>query len=211
MAFVEWEMQGTEFTNCNCHWGCPCQFNSLPDKGHCRAHVFMQIDKGHFGDVKLDGLCWGVLLAWPGAVHQGNGTMMSVIDERADTRQRAALEAISHGKETEPGTLVWQVFSTTMTKFLPTQYKPIELTMDIAARTAKLRVPGVSEGSVEPIRNAVTGAEQKARLVLPDGFEFLEAELASGSARSSSAIELNLDHTHAHLAKVHWSTHGVVR
>jgi hypothetical protein len=58
MAFVEWNMQGTELANCNCNWGCPCQFNSLPDKGHCRAHAFIQIDKGHFGDVKLDDLRW---------------------------------------------------------------------------------------------------------------------------------------------------------
>ena len=55
---VEWSMQGTEFANCNCSVGCPCQFNALPTHGHCRAHTFVQIEKGYFGDVSLDGLRW---------------------------------------------------------------------------------------------------------------------------------------------------------
>lgn len=211
MAFVEWNMQGTELSNCNCNWGCPCQFNSLPDKGHCRAHTFIQIDKGHFGDVKLDGLRWGILAAWPGAVHQGNGSFMTVIDERADAKQRAAIEAISHGKETEPGSLIWQVFSTTVTTFLPTQFKPIDLAIDVNARTGKVRVPGLIDCDIEPIKNPVSGDPQQARVVLPNGFEFTEAEFASGNARSSGAIELVFDHSHAHLAPIHWSTHGVVR
>lgn len=29
MALTEWSLQGTEFANCNCNWGCPCQFNGL--------------------------------------------------------------------------------------------------------------------------------------------------------------------------------------
>jgi hypothetical protein len=211
MAFVEWKMQGTEVSNCNCATGCPCQFNSLPTHGNCRAHAFIQIDKGHFGDVKLDGLRWGILAAWPGAVHQGSGTFMTVIEERADTKQRAAIEAISHGKETDPGSLIWQVFSTTVTNFLPTQFKPIDLALDVEARTARLRVPGLLECTVDPIKNPVTGDPQRVYVTLPNGFEFTQAEFASGKAKSNGAIELAFDNTHAHLAPIHWSTHGVVR
>lgn len=211
MAFVEWSMQGTALANCSCHTGCPCQFNSLPSTGYCRAHEFVQIERGHFGDVELDGLRWGILAAWPGAVHQGNGQFMTVIDERADARQRAAIEAVSHGKETEPGTLIWQVFSTTVTKFHPTLYKPIELTMDLKARTGTVHVPGLIDSDIAPIRNPVTGEPQHVYVTLPDGFEFIEAEFASGKAKAGGAIELAFDNTHAHLAKIHWSTHGVVR
>ena len=57
---------------------------------------------------------------------------------------------MSHGRETEPGTLIWQVFSTTVTEFLPTLYKPIELTIDYSARTARVKVPGVVEGRPSP-------------------------------------------------------------
>src|SRR4051812_27280657 len=83
MKFVEWSMQGVEVVNCNCATGCPCQFNSLPTYGNCCAWGFVQIDKGHFGDVPLDGLRWGILGSWPGAIHQGNGTFQTIVDDKA--------------------------------------------------------------------------------------------------------------------------------
>jgi hypothetical protein len=48
---------------------------------------------------------------WPGPVHEGNGTMQLVIDERADERQRDALVKILSGQETEEMATVWWVFS----------------------------------------------------------------------------------------------------
>lgn len=211
MTLTEWHMQGTEFTNCNCDWGCPCQFNGSPSRGHCRALSFVQIERGHFDNVELDGLRWGILAAWPGPIHHGDGTLQAIIDQRADAKQQAALEAIAHGRETEPGTLIWQVFSTTVTRFLPTLVKPIELRIDVDQRTATLYVPGVIDGEAEPIRNRVTGAAHRVRVVLPAGFEFTEAEFASGRSSATGAIEMDFSATHAHLARVNWSTHGIVR
>ena len=82
MKLVDWSMQGVEFANCNCAIGCPCQFNALPTHGNCRAHTFVQIDKGRFGNVKLDGLRWGIMAMWPGPIHLGNGTFQAIVDER---------------------------------------------------------------------------------------------------------------------------------
>ena len=211
MQLVEWSMQGVEFANCNCALGCPCQFNALPTHGNCRAHTFVQIEHGHFGDVPLDGLRWGIMASWPGPIHLGNGTFQSVVDERADTRQRAALEAVSQGRETEPGKLIWQVFSAMVTKVLPTLFKPIDLAIDLPARTARVNVPGVIESDAASIRNEMTGADHRVRITLPTGFEFTESEFVSGNAKTSGAIELNFAGTHAHLSRIHWSTHGVVR
>jgi hypothetical protein len=206
MKLVEWSMQGVEFGNCNCDVGCPCQFNALPTHGDCRAHTFVQIEKGRFGDVPLDGLRWGILASWPGPIHLGNGTFQAIVDERADPKQRAALEAISHGQETE------QVFSTTITKALPTLFKPIELAIDVKARTAIVKVPGVAEFSAASIKNPMTGADHQVRVTLPTGFEFTEAEFVSGKGKATSdPIVLEFDGTHAHLARIHWGTHGVVR
>jgi hypothetical protein len=212
MKLTEWSMQGVEVVNCNCATGCPCQFNSLPTYGNCCAWGFVQIDKGRYGDVPLDGLRWGIMAAWPGAIHQGNGTFQTIIDEKADAKQRAALEAVSHGKDTEPGTHNWQVFSTTVTKFLPTLVKKIELTIDAKARTAKARVAGLLDGSVSPIKNPVTGQEHVSRITLPNGFEFTHADVAAGTVKAKSdGIDLDFHGTHAHFANIHWSTHGVVR
>lgn len=211
MALVEWNMQGWEVANCNCDWGCPCQFNQLPTHGNCKAYVFVHIDHGRFGDVVLDGLRWGIIAAWPGAVHQGNGTMQAVVDARADAHQRAALEAVAMGRETEPMKLVWSVFAAMTSTFLPTLARTIDLVADIDERTATIRVPGLVDGVVSPITNARTGLPHRARVTLPDGFEFTEAEFASGTATVGGEIPLDFTRTHAHFARVHWGTHGVVR
>ncbi|HZF17107.1 MAG TPA: DUF1326 domain-containing protein [Steroidobacteraceae bacterium] len=211
MALVEWSIEGTEFANCNCYVGCPCQFNALPSHGHCRAHTFVQVDKGHFGKVKLDGLRWGIFGMWPGPIHLGNGTFQAVIDERADTEQRAALDAIAHGRETEPGTLIWNVFAAMVSKNLPTLYKRIDLKIDVKKGTALVTVPGLIDSTASPIANPVTGNPHRVHVSLPTGFEFSEAEFTAGKAQTQGDIDLRFDNTHAHLAQIHWSTHGVVR
>lgn len=212
MKHVEWSMQGTEFVNCNCAVGCPCQFQSLPTHGNCEAYGFVQIDQGRFGDTSLDGLRWGILAKWPGPIHEGKGTFQAIVDERADAKQRAAIEAVAHGKETEPGTLIWQVFSTTVTKFLPTLFKPIELKIDYAKRSATAKVPGVVEGEAQPIWNEKSNKPVPAKLVMPAGFEFSEAEVVRGTGRTTNGtIDLDFTETHAHLARIHWSNRGVVR
>jgi len=103
------------------------------------------------------------------------------------------------------------VFSAMVTKLLPTLYKPIDLAIDLTVRSARLSVPGVIESSAAAIRNPVTGLEHRARVTLPTGFEFTEADFVTGKARTTGPIDLQFDDTHAHLARIHWSTHGVVR
>ena len=51
---IQWDLHGRLFANCNCAYGCPCQFNALPTQGHCQAVVGIEIDKGHHGDTGLD-------------------------------------------------------------------------------------------------------------------------------------------------------------
>jgi hypothetical protein len=60
-----WEIKAKEFVNCNCAYGCPCQFNALPTHGNCQAAVAMEIEQGHYGDVKLDGLRIGGTISGP--------------------------------------------------------------------------------------------------------------------------------------------------
>ena len=49
-------IRGTEFANCNCAWGCPCQFGAKTTYGHCEAVVCGHIEEGNFNDTNLDGL-----------------------------------------------------------------------------------------------------------------------------------------------------------
>ena len=210
-TLTEWIIKGSEIANCNCACGCPCQFGQLPTHGFCEAYTFVQIETGRFGDVTLDGLRWGILAHWPGPIHMGNGTLQVIVDPRADAAQRAAIEAVAQGRDTEPGKIVWNVFAGMVTTFLPTIYTTIELEIDVENRVAALRVPGVVSGTIEPIRNPVTGQASRARVTLPNGFEFTDAEFAAGTCQAIGEIKLDFENTHAHLANIHWTTHGVVR
>ena len=107
---IDWYMESTNFGSCNCDYSCPCQFEALPTQGDCRGFEVVRIEKGHFGDVDLTGLCFSVIYAWPGPVFEGGGELQAVIDERADERQRAALTSIITGQETEEAATHWWVF-----------------------------------------------------------------------------------------------------
>ena len=208
---IEWRIKGREFANCNCDYGCPCQFNALPTHGNCEAAVGFQIDQGHFGDVKLDGLRAAGIYSWPKAVHEGNGTMQLIVDEKADEAQRDALLRIMRGEETEPMTTMWSVYAAMTTTILEPLFKPIDFEVDVEARTARLSVPGVIEGRGEPIRNPVTGNIHRARIDLPHGFEYEIAEIGSGTTKTMGGIELNLENSYGQFAELHLSNTGVVR
>jgi hypothetical protein len=211
MAHVDWAIQGPELSTCNCDWGCPCQFNARPTQGDCRAAVGMRIDRGHFGDVRLDGLHWVSLLAWPAAIHEGDGEVLAIVDERADERQRAAILKILAGEETEPGATIFNALAATLTTVHQPQFLPIEFEIDFAGRTGRFAVPGVVEARSEPIRNPITGAPHHARLVLAEGFEFAEAEFASSTTRASGLVTHDWTQRHAHLAMLHLTPGGPVR
>src|SRR5262245_36542476 len=101
MAQIDWYIEGVEVSNCNCDYACPCQFeSSRPTHGDCRGFAAVRIDKGHFGDVMLDGLCGALIYAWPGPIYEGNGECQAIIDEGGDRKQRDTLATVLYGGET---------------------------------------------------------------------------------------------------------------
>jgi hypothetical protein len=211
MANVDWRLTGPEISTCNCYWGCPCQFNSRPSFGHCDAVMAMRIDRGHFGDVALDGVKWAGVYRWPRAIHEGNGEAMVVIGEGADERQRSALRTILAGKETEPGATVFNVFAATFTKVHKPVVRPIAFEVDLARCTGSFAVEGMFEATAGPIANPVTGAQHRATLSLPGGFEFQSAEFASSTARAQLPVVLQWEQRHAHLAMLDIGPRGPIR
>ncbi|HEX5455520.1 MAG TPA: DUF1326 domain-containing protein [Stellaceae bacterium] len=206
---TEWEVKATELVNCNCNYGCPCQFNALPTHGDCRAAIGYEIEAGHFGGVKLDGLRAVLMVSWPGPIHHGNGTMQLIVDQRADDAQRDALLKILTGQETDDMATVWWVFSAMSPNKLEPLFRAIEYEVDVEARRGRFRVAGIVETTGEPIRNPVTGAEHRARIDLPNGFEYRTAEMGSATTRASGAIALpGIENSYAQFAHLHLSNRG---
>ena len=206
-----WEIDALELANCNCNFGCPCQFNSLPTHGNCEAAVGIIINKGFYGDQRLDGLKVAFTATWPGAIHQGNGTMQLVIDSAANPKQRAALQSIFSGGDTEDMATVFWVYNKMSPNQLETLFKPIDAVIDLEARTGHVHVPGVFQLDAQPIRNPVTGAETRSRINLPRGFEFRQAEVASGTTKTQGAVSLKANQaTHAHFCRIYMNGKGVI-
>jgi hypothetical protein len=107
-------------------------------------------------------------------------------------------------------TVFW-VFNRMSPNQLETLFQPIDAAIDIDARRGHVHVPGVFQMEAEPIRNPVTGAEARSRIDLPMGFEFRQAEVASGTTRTEGAIRLNANQaTHAHFARLYMNGKGVI-
>src|SRR5687768_8587588 len=159
----------------------------------------MKIDEGYFGDVKLDGVVFGIMGQWPGAIHEGNGKLLVYVDEKASAKQRAAIVDIVHGKHSAEGT-IFHIFSAMCPTKLEPVFKPIEFTLDAKQRTATVRIAGMLEASGEPIRNPITNDPHFPKLVLPNGFEFKEAEFASGTLKATGPIKIAREKGHAHFA-----------
>lgn len=208
MAHVSWKMKGRWVKNCNCAYGCPCDFNARPTHGHCEGMVGMHIDEGHFGDVDLSGLRWAAVYHWPGALHEGNGTILPIIDERADAEQRNALLTILSGKEQNEGTF-FHIVSLIVSTVLEPKFLPVEFAFDLDRRTARFAAPGVFETVSEPIKNPVTGTEHRIRVNMPEGFEYSMAEIASAAVnRGMGDIKYDWPHSHSSLAHVTHTPQG---
>lgn len=206
---TEWRIEGPHFINCNCAYGCPCQYVALPTDGTCKAVVAFRIDRGHFGDTRLDGLMAFNTYSWPGAIHMGNGTMQTIIDERADDAQRRALKAIMQGEGAEAGSVMLVIYRAMCPNYHEPLFKPITMELDMQKRTARLSVPGLIETTVEPLKNPVTGAEHRARIDLPMGKEFRIAEVASGVTKATGAVPLAFVNSHAHFADATLTSRGL--
>ena len=185
-----WEIKGREFGNCNCDYGCPCQFNALPTHGHCRGLAVFDIEAGFHGTTRLDGLRAAGIFRWPGPIHEGKGEGVHIIDKRATPEQREALLRILRGEDTEPGATVFQRLRLDLRQAARADHRRHRVRARHRGRTARAHIEGVLEMRGAPILNPVTGAEHRVRIVQPNGFEFAEAEIGRGWSKTARAGRL---------------------
>lgn len=206
-----WEIRGRELVNCNCNYGCPCQFNAPPTHGHCEAVGALLIEQGHFGDVSLDGTRIAFVFQWPGAIHEGQGQCLPIVDESASEEQRQALLTLMSGEESDPFATMFSVYASTMETVHDPVFTRIDFDVDPDARTGHIRVADLIDTTAEPIRNPVSGEPARARIDLPEGFEYEVAEMASASSTVQGPIPLELKDSYGQLAHLHLNNHGPIR
>lgn len=209
MTYVDWEIRGPKIGVCSCDYGCPCEFNGKPTRGFCEGGEAHLIEKGHFGDVSLDGLIVAATYRWPGAVHEGGGWAQGIIDKRATDEQVDALFKILGGEEQEP-TTVFNIYGSTMEGEHDPIFADLTFEADIPARTGRFIVDGQIEMALSPIRNPVTGKPHRAKIVLPEGFEFREAEMASGDLSVATAQQMKYEGSYGALWYAAYGPYGIL-
>jgi hypothetical protein len=203
-AKTAWRISGISLGACNCDWACPCQFNALPTHPNCEAFVTWEIRDGSYGATDLAGVRYALVFHWPGAVHEGNGTSLLIVDERASAEQRAAIEALVSGQQ---GGAYFEIFGSVTPNKLPALFLPIEIESDRTGRKGRVSIPSIGELIAEPIKNPITGEEHTVRIVLPNGFEFKEADVANAVSWTANLGDQTLTHatTYTQMYDFEWS------
>jgi hypothetical protein len=185
-----WSLKGTVIVACNCDFGCPCNFNALPTHGKCEGGWTWHVDQGVYGGTLLDDLNFTVTVNWPGAIHEGGGEAVILIDERANDEQREAIETLVSGEVGGPwGILAWT---------WPTVHGPKLVPYEIEIDDIHSRVKAGTSLEIEsaPITNPVSGAEVHPGAVLPEGLIF-----KTGNFGMSKLFRLSDDVSYDHTGK----------
>jgi hypothetical protein len=180
--------------------------------GYCQSAFIGDIVEGHFNDTPLAGLNWAALYRWPGEIAEGNGKRQIIIDERADAAQRKALETIISGEACAPLSNLFSVMASTCSDFCETLFLPIDLEADLAARTARVEIPGILRSSAKPKINEFTGEPFRIAIARPSGsFEFTYAEIGLGTTSVTGAMDMAYEDSWAHFCIHHFNQDGMVR
>jgi hypothetical protein len=188
-----WRLSGKVLVTCNCDWGCPCNFNARPTTGKCEGGWTWLVEEGAYEGVPLDALSFSVYANWPGAIHEGHGEAITLIDERANADQRAAIETLMAGKVGGP----WGVLGWTW----PTVHGPYSVAYELTFDGVKSRLKCGDYVEVEctAIRNPVTGVESYPGVVLPQGIIFKHGDLGT-TARFRVTSKVEYDHSGKYMA-----------
>ena len=102
----KWAVKGDWFDTCKCGIPCPCYFAQPPTYGDCEGVLAWHIREGNYGGVPLAGLNVMALGTFTGNIWAGaKATMGIFIDERANERQREALQMIFGGQASTCGSI----------------------------------------------------------------------------------------------------------
>jgi hypothetical protein len=169
----------------------------------------MLVEDGYFGKTSMKGIRFGAQYHWPGPLHEGNGTVQPILDERSSAAQREAVLRILGG---HAGNRWFEIVASIVTTVLEPKVGRIEFMHDLKRRKARVVVPGIVETTVEPIRNLATGGAHVIDVRLPDGMEYKTAAICQATVnRGLGPIRYDWPGSHGSLAHVVHTEAGLRR
>ena len=142
-------MLGEYMESCNCDYLCPCVYTNPQGPvtyDHCTAALVFRIDAGKYGNTKLDGLKFALIIRSGKVMADGNWVFAGVVDERADAAQRSALAAIVSGEAGGPPGFIRDNL---VSDFRGVAFKPIEFNLDGLKRSTV--IPDVVSFEIEGV------------------------------------------------------------
>jgi hypothetical protein len=162
--------------------------------------VGVHIEHGECGDVSLTGVKCAALVAWPKAIHDGNGKAVFVVDPSTTDEQVQSLAQIFTGKL---GGMPWELLGPT---FEVVGLEKAAITISGSGRKSTFTIAGIGEGRGGTFKNPVTGEEHLANLDLPDGFIWKHGECGEGTFRAKAGpLDLAYDKTNWIYYDIDWS------
>ena len=103
-------------------------------------------------------------------------------------------------------------FGSLCTEFFETLFLPIDLHVNIADRTAKVRIPGLVQSAARPIINEFNGEPFHIAIVRPSGsFEFTYGEIGRGTTTVSGDLEMSFEDSWAMFCVHQYNQDGLIR
>jgi hypothetical protein len=183
----QWHAAGDWFDVCRCDIPCPCEFAQPPTDNWCQGVLTWHIREGHYGDVTLDGLNLVALGYFEGNLWAGEAAVALglFIDERADERQREALQMIFGGQVGGwPAQFAELVGEMRGVEFVPIE---VEVADDLAYWRAE--IPGRVLASAEALAGPTTPEGQRVQLLNPPGSEVGPGQVATWARTTAHRAE----------------------
>jgi hypothetical protein len=183
----KWHAKGDWFDVCKCSIPCPCTFAQTPSYGDCDGVMAYHVRKGSYGDVSIDGLSVLVLVYFEGNAWAGDTKVTAGIffDERADERQREALQMIFSGQAGG-----WQAqFASLIGEMRGIEF--VRIDFDVAADLASWRaeIPGKVVAMAEALTGPTTRPGERVQVHNPPGSEVGPGAVATWGTSKTARVD----------------------
>ncbi|MCZ7417294.1 MULTISPECIES: DUF1326 domain-containing protein [unclassified Streptomyces] len=150
-----WSLRGDWFDTCKCNVPCPCTFAQLPTFGECEGVLAWHIREGSYGDVRLDGLNVVMLGSFVGNAWAEHSDAYAAVfvDERADERQREAIQMIFGGEAGGWPAEFAEMFGAEMRGM---EFAPVRIEVDDDLGSWRAEVPGRVRARAEALTGPTT-------------------------------------------------------